>query len=332
MKAVYVRAFAPFETVGVEDVPDPQPSPGEVVVDVVAAEVNYPDLLVITGQYQIKPPLPFSPGKAAAGRVSAVGAGVRDLAMGDPVAVQVEYGAYAERLKARAENCFKMPPGMPFHTAAALGLVYQTAWFALKDRAAFKPGDIVLVLGASGGVGMASVQLAKALGAKTVIAGVRGERKANMARQAGADHVIDLAVADLRDRLREKVYALTGEHGADIVIDPVGGEANAAALRALAWCGRMIIVGFAAGQIPTIKANYLLVKNIAVIGLQWSDYRERTPERVREAQCEIFELYQQGRLNPHIGGRVPLDRFADGLCALRDGKGEGKIILQVRPE
>jgi len=332
MKAVYVHAFAPFEAVGVEEVPDPQPGPGEVVVDVVAAEVNYPDILVIAGQYQFRPPLPFSPGKAAAGRVSALGAGVRSLAVGDHVAVQVEYGAYAERLKARAVNCFKMPAGMPFHTAAALGLVYQTAWFALKDRAAFKPGEIVLVLGASGGIGFASVQLAKAFGAKMVIAGVRGESNANLAMQAGADHVIDLGAPNLQDQLREEVYALTDKHGADVVIDPVGGDANAAALRTLAWCGRLVIVGFASSQVPTIKTNYLLLKNIAVIGIQWSDYRERMPERACEAQREIFALYERGRLDPHIDARLPLEKFADGLRALRDGKAHGKIVLQVRPE
>jgi NADPH2:quinone reductase len=332
MKAVYVRAFAPFETIGVEQIPDPQAGAGEVVVDVVAAEVNYPDILVIAGQYQIKPPLPFSPGKSAAGHVSAVGAGVRELKVGDRVAVQVEYGAYAERLKVRQENCFKMPVGIPFDKAAALGLVYQTAWFALKDRAALKAGEIVLVLGASGGIGFASVQLAKALGAKMVIAGALGESNAAVAKSAGADHVIELADNNLLDALREKVNALTGNHGADVVIDPVGGDVNAAALRAMAWCGRLVIVGFASGEIPTFKANYLLVKNIAVIGIQWSDYRERTPERISEAQQEIFELYQQGTIDPYIGARLPLEQFADGLRALRDGKVQGKIILQVRAE
>jgi NADPH2:quinone reductase len=332
MRAVYVRAFAPFETVGIEEIPDPQPGPGEVVVDVVAAEINYPDLLVIAGQYQIKPPLPFSPGKAAAGRISALGLGVRDLALGDAVSVQVEYGAYAERLKAPAEYCVKMPAGIPFHKAAALGLAYQTAWFALKDHAAFKPGEIVLVLGAAGGVGVASIQLAKALGAKMVIAGVRGESNASVAMQVGADHTIDLAIPNLTDQLRAKVYALTGDHGADVVIDPVGGEAHAAALRALAWCGRLVIVGFASGEIPTIKANYVLVKNITVTGIHWSDYRERAPERVSAAQRELFALYRQGRIDPHIGGRLPLEQFADGLRALRDGKAQGKIILQLRPE
>jgi len=239
MKAVWVRKFAPFETVGTEEVPDPVPGPGEVVVDVVAAEVNYPDILVIEGNYQFKPPLPFSPGKAAAGRVSALGASVDAFALGDAVALQVEYGAYAEKIKVRAENCFKIPPDISFDRAAALGLAYQTAWFALKDRAGFKPGEVVLALGASGGVGMASLQVAKALGARLTIGGVRGKANAELALRRGADHVIELADPDLRDSLRAQVQELTGKHGADIVVDPVGGDAHAAALRALAWCGRM---------------------------------------------------------------------------------------------
>jgi NADPH2:quinone reductase len=332
MKAVFVRAFVPFDQIEIEDIPEPQPSADEVVVDVVSAEANYPDILVIEGQYQTKPPLPFSPGKTAAGRVSALGAGVKSLAVGDRVAVQVEYGAYAEKVKARAEHCFRMPEGMPFDTAAALGLVYQTAWFSLKDRASFTPGDVVLVLGASGGIGVASVQLAKAMGGRMVIAGVLGSGNAPIAKQAGADHVIELGDPKLRDSLRDQVNALTGGHGADVVIDPVGGEANAAALRALAWRGRLVIVGFASGQIPSIKANYLLVKNISVSGVQWSDYRERRPEQVAEAQSHIFALYHEGKLNPPISRRLPLGEFKDALGALREGKAQGKIILQVRDE
>jgi NADPH2:quinone reductase len=331
MKAVWVREFAPFETVGIEEVPDPVPGPDEVVVDAVAAEVNYPDILVIAGTYQFKPPLPFSPGKAAAGRVSAVGAGVDVFTPGDAVALQVEYGAYAEKIKVRAGNCFKIPPGIPFDKAAALGLAYQTAWFALKDRAAVQPGEVVLVLGASGGVGMASLQVAKALGARLVIGGVRGKANAELALRYGADHVIELGDPDLHNALRARMQSLTDGHGADTVIDPVGGDAHAAALRALAWCGRMVVAGFTSGQIPTIKANYLLVKNIAVFGLQWSDYRDRAPGRVAEAQRELFALCQQGRIDPHIGRRLPLARFAEGLRTLRDGGVQGKIILEVRP-
>lgn len=331
MKAVLVRDFAPFEQIGVAAIEDPAPAAGEVVVDVVAAEANYPDILVIEGKYQIKPPLPFSPGKAAAGRVAAVGEGVSGLAAGDAVAVQVEYGAYAEKVRARAESCFRMPEGMPFEKAAALGLVYQTAWFALKERASFKKGESVLVLGASGGIGVASVQLAKAFGASTVIGGVIGESNAEVARKAGADHVVDLGGPDLRDRLKADVAAVTGGRGADVVIDPVGGAANAAALRAMAWSGRLVVIGFASGEIPTIKANYLLVKNIAVTGLQWSDYRDRTPERVIEAQKEIFELYSRGLIDPVISRIVPLEDFKTALSLLRAGQAQGKVILQVRP-
>ena len=330
MKAVLVREFAPFTQVGVAEVDDPVPAPGEIIVDVVAAEANYPDILVIEGKYQIKPPLPFSPGKAAAGRVAAIGEGVGNFSIGDPVAVQVEYGAYAEKVRVRAESCFRMPDGMPFEKAAALGLVYQTAWFALKDRASFKPGESVLVLGASGGIGVASMQLAKAFGANVVIAGVLGESNAEVARTAGADHVVDLGRSDLKDSLKADVAAATDGRGADVVIDPVGGAANAAALRAMAWRGRLVVIGFASGEIPTIRANYLLVKNIAVAGLQWSDYRDRTPERVVVAQEEIFDLYSRGLIDPVISRTVPLEDFKTALAVLRDGQAQGKIILQVR--
>lgn len=331
MRAVVVYQNGPFESIGIEQMPEPTPAPGEVVVDVVAAEANYPDILVIEGKYQIKPIVPFSPGKSAAGRISALGAGVADFRIGDRVAVQVEHGAYAEKLRARAEHCFRMPPALPFEKAAALGLVYQTAWFALKDRARFKAGETVLVLGASGGIGVASIQLAKALGAKLVIGGVLGEANAQVALAAGADAIIELGEPNLRERLRDRVNDLSAGHGADVVIDPVGGEPNSAAMRAMAWCGRLIVVGFASGTIPQVKANYLLVKNISVSGLQWSDYRDRLPERIAEAQREIFQLYTEGKLDPYVSRVLPLASFKDALRSLREGTAQGKIILEVRP-
>lgn len=329
MKAVAVRAFAPFDKITVGELPDPTPGKGEVVIDVKAAEVNYPDILVITGQYQVKPPLPFAPGKAAAGIISAVGDGVTDLTVGDRVTAQVEYGAFAQKLRAPAVNVYRMPDGMDFAKGAALGLVYQTAHFALIERARMAKGDRVLVLGASGGIGVASVQLAKALGAATVIAGVLGPDNVEIARNSGADVVIDLASTDLREELRTAVHAATDGHGADVVIDPVGGAANAGALRAMAWRGRMVIIGFASGEIPTIRANYLLVKNIEVSGLQWSDYRDRTPAWVRRVQEDIFALHVEGKLNPLISRKFPLEDFADALSLLRDGKAQGKLILEV---
>jgi NADPH:quinone reductase len=323
------RAFAPIESLEIGELPDPVPGQGQVVIDVKAAEVNYPDILVISGQYQIKPPLPFAPGKAAAGIVSAVGVGVTDLKVGDRVAAQVEYGAFAEKLLAPAVNVFPMPAAIDFTKGAALGLVYQTAHFALVERARLREGNVVLVLGASGGIGVASVQMAKALGARMVIAGVLGDDNANVARQAGADAVIDLGAADLRDALRERVHQLTHGHGADIVIDPVGGAANAAALRAMAWRGRMVIIGFAGGEIPTIKANYLLVKNIEVSGLQWSDYRDRMPEWVANVQQEIFALYVAGKIDPYISRTFPLAAITEALALLKRGKAQGKLILEI---
>jgi NADPH2:quinone reductase len=329
VKAVVVREFAPIESLEIGELPDPVPGKGQVVIDVKAAEINYPDILVISGQYQIKPPLPFAPGKAAAGIVSAVGAGVGDLKVGDRVAAQVEYGAFAEKLLAPAANVFPMPAAVDFTKGAALGLVYQTAHFALVERARLQTGDVVLVLGASGGIGVASVQVAKALGARMVIAGVLGDANAQVAREAGADAVIDLGAADLRESLRERVHQLTGGHGADILIDPVGGAANAAALRAMAWRGRMVIIGFAAGEIPTIKANYLLVKNIEVSGLQWSDYRDRTPEWVARVQQEIFALYVAGKIDPYVSRTFSLAGIKDALSLLKQGKAQGKLILEI---
>lgn len=329
MKAVYVKEYGPYREASVEEVEDPVPGPGEVIVDVRAAEANYPDILVMRGDYQIKPPLPFSPGKAGAGVIASVGRDVVSLKPGDRVSVQVEYGTYAERLKTSAATCYPMPEDMPFEDAAALGLVYQTSHFALVERAGMSAGETVLVLGASGGIGVASVQLAKALGARTVIAGVLGEENRSVAADAGADHIVDLGMDDLRDGLRAFIHGVTDGNGVDVVIDPVGGVANAAALRAMAWRGRMVIIGFASGEIPTIKSNYLLVKNIAVSGLQWSDYRERDPAWVARVQDELFAHYSAGRLNPHISKTFALSEFSKALDLLKAGKAQGKVVLKT---
>jgi NADPH:quinone reductase len=328
MKAVWVTRFGPFEDIEVAEVPDPVPGPGEVLLEVGAAEANYPDLLVVEGRYQIKPKLPFSPGKAAAGTVIALGHGTTGLAVGDRVSAQVEYGAYAQRLRAPAINCFALPEGVGFPEAAALGLTYQTSYFALVDRARLQNGETVLVLGASGGIGVSSIQLAKALGASAVLGAVRTEAEAAVARSAGADGVIMVGGdLPLRDLVRDEAARLLDGRGVDVVIDPVGGALGSASLRALAWCGRMVVIGFTAGEPPEIRANYLLVKNISVHGLQWSDYRDRAPARVQDVQQTIFRLLQAGRINPVIAGVLPLTQFRDALRALRDGTVHGKLIL-----
>jgi NADPH2:quinone reductase len=329
MKAVVIQEFAEPEDLRVEDMADPAPGEGQVLVDVTHAGVNFPDMLVMTGKYQILPERPFVPGKDAAGTVLAVGPGVHGLRVGDRVVAQVEHGAYAERLVAAADDCHVLPDTISDCEAAAMGLVYQTAYFALVERGQFKAGDIVLVNGAAGGVGSAAVQLAKALGG-IVLAGVSDAAQADVARSLGADHIIDLSASNLRDVLREQVLDCTDGHGADVVLDPLGGDVFDAAIRAVAWCGRMVVIGFVAGRIPTIKANYLLVKNISVSGLQWSDYRERLPEKVRAVQRELFDLHARGLLRPLITEVVPLLKFYQPLRMLAEGKGRGKFVLRIR--
>lgn len=329
MKALQVQAFGPLESHRLAELPAPEPAQGEVLVEAACCDVNFPDILVVEGRYQVKPPLPFVPGKAASGTIVAVGPGVAERKLGERVLAMQEHGTFAQVFTAPAQLALPIPDGIGFEAAAALGLVYQTAWFALTDRAAFQPGESVLVLGGSGGVGMAAIQLAKAMGAGRVLAGARGARKRALAKGFGADAVVELSGEDLNDRLRAEVKMATGG-GVDIVIDPIGGAATQAALRALAWRGRLVVVGFAAGEIPTVRANYLLVKNIAVSGLQWSDYRERRPDWTARAQAEIFAHALAGRLDPHVSRVLPLGQATEALALLRDGGAEGKILLDAR--
>jgi NADPH2:quinone reductase len=330
MRAVVVREFGPIEAASLAEVPTPVAAPGELLIEIHAAPVNYADLLVIAGRYQTRPQLPFIPGKGAAGLVMAIGNGVTRWRIGDRVFAWVEQGSYAEFAAAPEAVCYPLPAAMPFVDAAALGLDYATAWFALHDRARFQPGETVLVLGASGAVGFAAVQLAKALGA-TVLAGIVTPEKTDLAHLAGADAVIELWRPDLRDSLREQVRQATAGKGADITLDPVGGEMFEAALRALAWRGRMVVIGFAGGQIiPTVRANYLLVKNIEISGLQVSDYKSRAPDLVARCFSELFEFYEAGKLSPFVMVTYPLERFAEGLRQVRDRTVRRKIVLTPR--
>jgi len=326
MRAVVVREHGPAKSQRVETLPDPVPGPGQVVIDARAIGVNYPDLLVIEGKYQFLPPRPFTPGKEMAGVVSAVGEGVARVRVGDRVMAQREYGTYCGKLLSPEATCYRMPDTMSFEEGAALGLAYQTSHFALVERGGFRRGETVLVTGASGGVGLAGVEIAKALGA-TVIAGVTSPEKGEFARRHGADHVIDLTAPDTRNSLREQVYAAVGKRGVDVVLENVGGEVFDGALRALAWCGRMVVVGFASMRLPELKANYLLVKNISVVGLQWSDYRERDPGWVQRVQDELYALYGEGKLRPYVSERYPLERFADALERFTARGVLGKMLL-----
>lgn len=329
MRAVLVREFGDIEDPDMAEVAEPVAGPGEVAIAIHAAPVNYADLLVIAGRYQTRPQLPFVPGKSAAGVVTAAGEAVTRFRIGDRVFAWVEEGSYAETVATPERLCYALPATMPFVDAAALGLDYATAWFALRERARFRSGETVLVLGASGAVGFAAVQLAKALGAR-VLAGIATPDKADLARLAGADAVIELRRPDLRDSLREQVWEVTGGAGADIVLDPVGGAVFDAALRALAWRGRIVVIGFAGGHIPVIQANYLLVKNIEVSGLQVSDYKGKAPDKVSRCFAELFTLYEAGKLAPFVMAAYPLERFAEALRQVRDRTVRRKIVLTPR--
>jgi len=291
--------------------------------------VNYVDLLTVGGTYQFLPHLPFIPGKGPAGIVTALGQGVTSLEVGDRVLAMAEEGGYAETVAVRADQCYRLPAAMSFTEAASLSLVYDTAWFALRERGRLAPGEAVLVLGASGGVGRAAVQLAHAMGAR-VLGGISRPGRAADVQAAGADAVIDLSARDLHDSLRKQVYAATEERGADVILDPLGGAIFEAAVRSLAWRGRLVVIGFAAGAIPSIKANYLLLKNIEISGLQISDYRKRRPEQVAACFAEIFSLYQQGKLKPAPATIFPLEEAGAALAAVRDRKIAGRAVLQLR--
>jgi NADPH2:quinone reductase len=326
MRAVIATKFGSVDDLEVQDLADPEPGPGEVIVQTAAIGVNFPDLLVVSGDYQIRPPLPFSPGKECSGTVIKVGEDVSDIKEGDRVLAQVEYGAYAEQVRAPALSCHLLPDNMDFARAITLGLTYQTAWFALRDRAHIAGGEFVLVTGASGGVGLATLQIAKAFGC-VVIAGVRSDAQAAFVRKHGAELLVRLDDENLHENLKAEVFAMTNDHGADVIVDTVGGHIFDASMRALGWRGRMIVVGFAGGTIPSVKTGYLLVKNVSVVGLDWSDYRDRRPEWVRQAQKEIFELFAKGSLDPEVMGRFPLGDFAQALTAVAKGGLQGKVEL-----
>jgi NADPH2:quinone reductase len=328
MRAVVVDEFGPPEQLRSAELPPPVAGPGEVVVSVQAAPVNYVDLLVVGGGYQFLPQRPFVPGKGPSGVVSAIGAEVASLQVGDRVLAMAEQGGYAEAVAVAADQCYRLPPSMSFDEAASLSLAYDTAWFALRERGRLETGDTVLVLGASGAVGQAAVQLARAMGAR-VLAGIARPEKAAEVLAAGADAVIDLSRPDLRHSLRQQVFAATEGRGADIVIDPLGAEMFEAALRALAWRGRLVVIGFAAGAIPTMRVNYLLLKNIEVSGLQISDYRKRRPAQVAAAFAEIFSFYEQGKIRPAPVTAFPLERAGEALAALRDRRLDGRAVLHM---
>ncbi|MGI9387557.1 MAG: NADPH:quinone oxidoreductase family protein [Methyloligellaceae bacterium] len=327
MRAVVVHEFGAIGSAPVDEIATPEPGAHEVLIDIAAAPANFVDTLVMEGKYQFLPDRPFTPGKGPTGTVAALGKAASRFKVGDRVLAMAEHGGYAEAVCVHEDQCYGLPESLSFEDAASISLAYDTAWFALVEHGRPSPGESVLVLGATGAVGHAALQLAKAKGAK-VIAAVSSSSKVRQVLEAGADHTIDLSKPDLRDSLRDQIYAINDGQGVDIIIDPLGGDFFDAAIRALAWRGRLVVVGFAAGRIPTLKMNYLLLKNIEVSGVQISDYRKRMPDAVRACFEDIFELYVQGKISTRPVTFYPLEDYAKALDDIIHRRNSGRAVLR----
>jgi NADPH:quinone reductase len=325
MRAVQCNAWGELGNIAVAEVPQPSPpGPGRVAVEVAAAGVNFADILMITGKYQERPLPPFTPGLEVAGRVSALGPGVTRVKTGDRVLAMLDHGGFAENVVAKESDVFRIPDGMGFAEAAGFAIAYGTSHSALAWRAALEPGELLLVLGAAGGVGLTAVEIGKAMGAR-VIACAGGAEKLEIAKAHGADYLIDYRSENIRARVRE----IADGAGADVVYDPVGGESFDAALRAINWSARIVVVGFASGKVPQIPANILLVKNVAVHGLYWGSYRRYRAERLPAAFEQMFGWWREGKLKPFVSARLDLAEAKQALAQLAERRATGKVVLTM---
>ena len=322
MRAVVCKAWGPPEALVVEDVPAPSPDAGEVLVGVRACGVNFADALTVQGTYQEKPPLPFIPGLEVAGDVLATGDGVTGVVPGQRVVALCAAGGYAEKVTAPAHVTVPIPHAMPYETAAGFTVAYGTAHVALARRAALGEGETLLVHGAGGGVGLAAVEVGKAMGA-TVIATAGSEAKRALASAHGADHVIDYRTGEFRDTVK----TLTCGRGADVVFDPVGGDVFNQSMRCIAWEGRLLVVGFAAGDIPKVPAGLVLVKNVSVVGIFWGAYRMHDPAVITGSLRRLFRWFEDGALRPAISETLPLERAAQAMQRILRREAMGKIVL-----
>ncbi|KAB2950615.1 MAG: NADPH:quinone oxidoreductase family protein [Rhizobiaceae bacterium] len=322
MRAVLCRAFGPVEDLRLEDVASPVAGQGMLCVSIEACGINFFDGLAVQGQYQTKPPFPFSPGGEVAGVVTALGEGVEGLSLGDRVMAFVGFGGYAEEIAVPAAVATKIPEAMSFEEAAGFMIAYATSHHALKDRAALKPGETLLVLGAAGGVGLTAVEIGKAMGAR-VIAAASSDDKLVVASRHGADDLVNYSDGELKD----KVKALTGGRGVDVVYDPVGGKLAEAALRAMAPEGRFLVIGFASGDIPSIPLNQYLLRQVSAVGVFWGAFAKAEPERNAANVAELLAWYEAGKLRPHISETYPLERFQEGLGRVMSRQARGKVVL-----
>lgn len=322
MRAMIVSEWCEPKDMRPMELPDPEPGPGQVAIDVRAIGCNFFDILMAQGKYQVRPPLPFSPGGEVAGIVRTVGSGVDNVKPGDRVFAMLGWGGFASVALAPAAGVVRMPDAMSFEHGAAFGIVYQTSYFGLVYRADLRPGETLLVHAAAGGVGLAAVQIGHALGAR-VLATAGSPAKLAVARQHGAEEAYDYRTPDWVDRVR----AATDGRGADVIYDPVGGDVFDLSTKCIAFSGRLLVIGFASGRIPTIQVNRILLKNISVVGLHWGAYRQHDPARIPAAMAELFRLYESGAVRPVISSTHKLEDAARALDEIASRHSTGKVLL-----
>jgi len=324
MKALLCKAFGPVEDLIVEDLPDPKPGPNEVLVDIHAAGLNFPDKLMVNGLYQVKNELPFIPGAEAAGVVRELGSKVRHLNIGDRVIALTMSGAFAEQCAVVEGSIIPLPDDLDFEQGAGFTVAYGTSYHALKQSTRLRAGETVLVLGAAGGVGTAAVEIASAMGAK-VIAAASSDEKLDFAREVGAHQTINYSDVSLRDAVKE----LTSGKGVDVVYDPVGGDLAIQALRSLAWHGRYLVVGFASGAIPEMPANLALLKEASIVGVWWGTWATRNPGESQNNMSELFSLVAEGKLTPRVTASYALEDFVEAFAAISDRKARAKVVFRL---
>ena len=322
MRAVMCERWGGPDQLRIARIDLPDPGPGEVRIDIKAAGVNFPDVLIIQRKYQVRPELPFTPGAEVAGLVAATGPDVTAFRAGDRVAAFCTLGGFAEAVNVAARDCVALPAAVAFEPAAAFGLAYGTAWHALRDRAAMQAGETLLVLGAAGGVGLAAIDIARAMGARVIAAASSAEKLA-VCRAQGADETIDYEQEDLR----EAIGRLTAGQGADVVFDPVGGRLTEPAFRSIAWGGRYLVIGFANGEIPSLPLNLPLLKGASIVGVFWGGYTRRAPEHNREAIAQLLALIGEGKLRPMVSRTYALDETPQALADMAARKVIGKVVI-----
>jgi len=324
MRALVCKEYGPPERLVIEERPDPVPGPAEVLVRIKAAGLNFMDVLTVAGKYQVKTPPPFVPGSEASGIVEKVGEEVTRIKPGDRVITTPIGGAFADRCAVAQELCVPLPDSLNFEQGAGFTITYATSYHAFRQSVDLRPAETVLILGAAGGAGSTAVEIAKALGAR-VIAAASTDAKLEFAREVGADETINYSSGSLREAVSE----LTGGRGVDVVYDPVGGDLAQQALRALAWQGRYLVVGFASGEIPSFPANIALLKEASIIGVWWGTWRGHSPDEALQNMAELADMVDHGRLIPRITESYPLDRYVDAFAAISGRSARGKVVITL---